>query len=117
MVRRADAARRAAVTGAPPSRLGRGYRAPRTGIEAEMSGLPTCREVLDFLAAYLGGELAPDVEAAFERHLRACPPCCDYLAGYRETVRLARDAWAEDEPVPDDVPEELVRAILASRGG
>jgi anti-sigma factor RsiW len=75
----------------------------------------SCREVLDFLAAYLEGELAPGVRAAFERHLALCPACVDYLESYRETIRLGRAAYDPDGPAPAEIPEELVAAILASR--
>jgi anti-sigma factor RsiW len=81
-----------------------------------MSGYDiSCREVLDFLAAYLDGELAPEVRADFEHHLTLCPACTDYLASYRATILLSRDAYGVDEPPPAEVPEELVEAILASR--
>ena len=80
-----------------------------------MTRLPTCREVLDFLSAYLEGELSPEVRAGFERHLQLCPPCVQYLESYRETLRLERDAYDLDGPVPDEVPEDLVRAILESK--
>jgi hypothetical protein len=40
------------------------------------------------------------------------------LNTYIETVRMGKAACAPlDEPVHDDVPEELVRAILAAAGG
>jgi anti-sigma factor RsiW len=81
-----------------------------------MTRLPTCREVLDFLSAYLDCELPPDVRAGFERHLELCPPCVEYLESYRETLRLERDAFDLDGPVPPDVPDELVRAIVARKG-
>ena len=75
----------------------------------------SCREVLDFLADYLEGALAVDVRAAFEHHLERCVDCRRYLDGYAETIRLGRDAHGADAPAPDDVPDELVAAILASR--
>jgi anti-sigma factor RsiW len=77
----------------------------------------TCREILDFLAAYLDGELAPGAREDFEAHLSRCPDCVDYLESYRETLRLARASRADDDEACADVPAELVRAILASRGG
>jgi anti-sigma factor RsiW len=82
------------------------------------AGTLTCRELIEFLHRYLDGELAPEVRARFEEHLRECPPCGDYLASYRATMTLAADAFADDAegPVSDDeVPEELVRAVLAAR--
>ncbi len=74
-----------------------------------------CRELIAFLADYLDGELAPEVRDAFELHLSLCPACVDYLANYRETLRLERRAFEADAGIPDDVPEELVAAILAAR--
>lgn len=75
----------------------------------------TCRELIDFLAAYLDGELAEGPRADFERHLSLCPSCVDYLAGYRETIRLGKQACQPDEALPADVPSELVDAILSAR--
>lgn len=75
----------------------------------------TCRELIDFLADYLDGGLEQDSRAAFEAHLAACPRCVDYLASYRETVRLGKRACDPDAELPADVPAELVDAILASR--
>ena len=75
----------------------------------------TCRELIDFLAAYLDGELAPEPRAAFELHLSLCPRCVDYLASYRETIRLGKQACEPGAELPADVPSDLVDAILAAR--
>lgn len=75
----------------------------------------TCRELIGFLADYLDGELPDAVRADFERHLALCPECVVYLDGYRDAIRLSRDAFAPDGPPPDDVPEALVEAILAAK--
>lgn len=72
----------------------------------------TCREVADFLMGYLDRELDVATRESFEEHLACCPPCVHYLESYRKTVELARKV-AED--VPERVPEELVKAILAAR--
>ena len=74
----------------------------------------SCRDLIEFLAAYLDAELPAGEHAAFEAHLAHCPECVDYLASYRETIRLGRLACRADEP-PADVPPELIEAILASR--
>jgi anti-sigma factor RsiW len=76
----------------------------------------TCRECSEFLSDYLDGELEIDVRAVFERHLAACPNCVIYLEQFSATVKAGRQAFADD---PRDescqLPEELIRAILASR--
>jgi anti-sigma factor RsiW len=78
----------------------------------------TCREVVDFLADYLAGELEPDTRAVFEQHLAGCPACVAYLRTYAETIRLAKAACqTPDDPVAPEVPDELLRAILAARQG
>ncbi len=77
----------------------------------------TCQEVLEFLAAFLDGELSAEQHALFLEHLAECPDCTNYLGSYRETINLGRAAFAEDEPALAAVPEDLVRAILAAREG
>jgi anti-sigma factor RsiW len=75
----------------------------------------TCRELVDFLMA-LDDELPDPERRAFDAHLAVCEDCVSYLRSYEATVRLERRAFeAPEAPVPDDVPEELVAAILASR--
>jgi len=76
----------------------------------------TCREFVEFLMSYLDGELAAEARDVFEDHTRLCPPCLVYLDTYRETVHLGRGACCDDDDaLPDDVPEELIQAILAAR--
>jgi anti-sigma factor RsiW len=73
----------------------------------------TCRELADFIADYLSGELSADIRAAFDRHLALCANCRTYLASYEETVKLGKAAFDDgDADVPANVPEQLVRAIL-----
>jgi anti-sigma factor RsiW len=75
----------------------------------------TCREFAEFIGEYLSGELPSDVTAQFERHMSRCTNCDAYLANYRMTIDLGRQAFADEANLPDDVPEDLVKAILASR--
>jgi anti-sigma factor RsiW len=75
-----------------------------------------CREVIEFLMAYRDGELTPEQRHQFDAHLAECPWCIAYLQNYEATIRLGKAAYADlDGPVPEDVPEELVQAILAAR--
>jgi anti-sigma factor RsiW len=76
----------------------------------------TCREFVEFLADYLEGRLPEDQLARFNRHLAACPSCVSYTRSYQDTVRLGKNVLSRrEEPVPGDVPEDLVQAILAAR--
>ena len=76
----------------------------------------TCKELIDFLMDYVDGVL-PETEARhFDEHLGACPCCEDYLASYRETVRLGKMiCQPEKGALPPDLPEDLVAAILEAR--
>lgn len=75
----------------------------------------TCRELIAFLDDYVEDALSADERERFDAHLAICPACVDYLASYSETMRLAVAALGGDAPAPAEVPEELVRAVLASR--
>ena len=76
----------------------------------------TCREFAEFIGEYLSGELPSDATAQFERHMSRCANCHAYLANYRTTIDLGRQAFADQEAnLPDEVPDDLVKAILASR--
>lgn len=76
----------------------------------------TCREFADFIMDYLTGDLSENIAASFDRHLSVCANCRTYLAQYRATVEAGKTAFAdEDALLPDDVPEELIQAILTSR--
>lgn len=73
-----------------------------------------CREFVEFLMAYLDGDLAEETRSLFDEHMRECPSCVSYLETYSETIRLGRLA-CDDDAAPLDAPEDLVAAILAAR--
>lgn len=76
----------------------------------------SCRAFIDFIGQYLADELSPDEHAKFEFHLTHCAPCVRYLQSYKDTIKLGKAVLAPtDEPVPADVPEALIKAILSSR--
>lgn len=74
-----------------------------------------CRELCEFIGEYLDGEMPEEVRATFEQHIARCPPCECYLRQYRATIAAGRCACTGDQDVSGAVPEELIRAILASR--
>jgi anti-sigma factor RsiW len=74
-----------------------------------------CRELAEFLMDYATGELPPEVRADFEQHLTRCHNCHEYLVEYENTIKAGKLACTgADADVPDDVPEDLVKAILAA---
>ncbi len=78
----------------------------------------TCRDFVSLLFDYLLGGLGPVEIAAMNAHLAACPSCVAYLKTYEASIRMGRLALGpSDDPVPEEVPEALVQAVLAARRG
>lgn len=73
----------------------------------------TCQQVVDYLMAFLDGELADAERSVFEMHLKLCPDCVCYLETYRATIRLGKTCLTH-EPAPP-IPKALVKAILEAR--
>ncbi|OLB99917.1 MAG: hypothetical protein AUH30_03975 [Candidatus Rokubacteria bacterium 13_1_40CM_68_15] len=72
----------------------------------------SCRELIAVLDDYLEGALTPESHEELEAHLRACPPCCAYLATYRKTRSIAAAAHRLD--MPEEMKERL-RQFVAKR--
>lgn len=76
----------------------------------------TCREFDEFIVDYLDGRLSRRQRALFEMHIRLCGACRAYLEAYQRSIRLGQAVFAQpDEPLPAEVPEDLVKAILHAR--
>ena len=75
----------------------------------------TCRELEAFILDYLDGALSPKERVVFRLPLLLCRECRDYLARYRRAIEAGRIAFAHPDDVPEDVPDALVRAVLAAR--
>jgi len=76
----------------------------------------TCRTFVGFLMDYMSGELPERQRDEFDEHLAACVACVAYMKTYGDTIKLGKAAFGDqDAAVPDDVPEDLVKAILAAR--
>jgi predicted anti-sigma-YlaC factor YlaD len=88
-------------------------------IHGTMFKLPlmiTCEVFEDFILAYLDDELSVKQKFAFEMHLKLCRECRDYLKAYRVSLTLAKDSVSETVTLlPDEVPEDLILAILEAR--
>ena len=81
-----------------------------------MHGMITCREFEDFVLRYLDGELSRQQAAVFEWHMRMCRECREYLAAYKRALEIGKAALGPPgNALPDDVPEDLITAILDAR--
>jgi anti-sigma factor RsiW len=57
-----------------------------------------CKNLVGLLADFVDHQLPPDVHAALERHLAACPRCVAQLKTYESTLTLLRTIKDEDLP-------------------
>jgi len=81
-----------------------------------MHRMITCREFEDFVQRYLDDELSRKQRSIFELHMRLCRECREYLAAYRRSLEIGREVFRSgDDPVPEDLPEDLIKAILETR--
>lgn len=79
-------------------------------------GQLTCGEFEEFVQAYHDDELSAQQRRIFDRHMHMCPMCEVSFQSYLRAVEMGRKVCAsEDAAAPDDLPEELVRAILEAR--
>jgi len=75
-----------------------------------------CLSGVELLMDYLEGALPPDVHAALDHHVAGCARCVAFVASYRATPRILREATAA--MLPDDVQASLktfVQGFLQKR--
>jgi len=81
-----------------------------------MPGMITCEEFEQFIVDYLEGDLPSKQLSLFERHLRMCRECRDYLTAYQRTMEMSRAACeSSSDSLQEEVPEDLIKAILDAR--
>ena len=79
-------------------------------------GMISCRQFEDFVVEYFDETLSLQQRTLFDAHIKFCRECRDYLMAYRQTIALGKAAFKDRAgPLPDDVPKELVEAILAAQ--
>lgn len=70
---------------------------------------------------YLDGELSEEQRSSFESHLGVCPDCVAFMESYKQTMQLTKllqiSAAGEitEDKILEDVPHDLIDAILAAR--
>lgn len=75
-----------------------------------------CHEIEDFIDSYLDESLPWRRRALFRSHLLMCRECRSYIGAYKRTIELGKTVFDDPAgPPPDDVPEDLVKAILRAR--
>ena len=77
-----------------------------------MTGI-VCMSGVELLMDYMEGDVAPDVRAAIEAHVAGCPRCEAFIASYRETPRIVREATRVE--MPADLEASLLAALRAAR--
>ncbi|HSU68331.1 MAG TPA: zf-HC2 domain-containing protein [Tepidisphaeraceae bacterium] len=74
--------------------------------------LMICRDVQRLMTPFLRGELQGEERFGVHRHLATCAVCAAAVERARDAYEMTRDACAKEcDPVPDEVPEPLIRAI------
>ena len=74
----------------------------------------TCQQFMDFLDDYAANAQDEAVRAEFDRHMKDCPPCAEYLREYLDTIRMAKSCAVVKE-ARQNAPEALIKAILEAR--
>jgi hypothetical protein len=59
----------------------------------------TCKEITELIYDYLNDKLRPAIKKDFERHLRVCPDCVNFLHTYKKAVAMSRVLRIKDIPV------------------
>jgi mycothiol system anti-sigma-R factor len=59
----------------------------------------TCAEIVKLLSEYIDGEMDEESRAHLEAHLADCPPCDEFLAEFKNSVKLVNQIRGEKIPV------------------
>ena len=75
----------------------------------------TCASGVELLMEYLDGALPADVASSLETHVLGCERCQAFVASYRETPRILREAT--ESALPEDLRTSLDGFLRALRDG
>ena len=68
-----------------------------------------CNEIVELVTAYHEGALNRRERKAFERHLKKCDGCTNYIEQVRITIETVGRVTADD--LPEELRENLVAAF------
>jgi anti-sigma factor RsiW len=71
----------------------------------------TCQELVELVTDYLEEALSRRDRKRFEKHISGCPNCTEYVAQFRETIRLT--GTLRDEDISREAAEELLAVFAA----
>lgn len=72
-----------------------------------------CASGVELLMDYLEGVLSADQRSAIDAHVAGCPRCVAFIASYRATPRILREATAT--ALPADLQASLRAFLRAQR--
>ena len=77
----------------------------------------TCKEFDDFMVDYLDGDLTVWQKFMCWLHVKMCRECASFIQQYQKVIKFGQSAFdaPDDDPLPDSVPEELIKAALVYR--
>jgi len=70
---------------------------------------PDCNEIVEVVTAYLEGALGRRERKAFERHVKKCGGCANYVEQIRIIIETV--GRVEEDDLPQDVRANLVAAF------
>jgi anti-sigma factor RsiW len=75
----------------------------------------TCKELVELVTDYLEGALSRRDRKRFEKHIDGCTNCSEYVAQFRETIRLTGTLREQD--IAKETADELLRVFAAWKHG
>jgi anti-sigma factor RsiW len=75
----------------------------------------TCKELVELVTDYLEGALSRRDRKRFEKHIAGCGNCTEYVAQFKETIRLT--GMLREQDIPRHAAEELLAVFAAWRRG
>jgi anti-sigma factor RsiW len=72
--------------------------------------MTNCQQIVEFLSAYLEGDLDPNTMRHFDQHMADCPPCVRYVESFRQMIAFSGQIPAI-ETIPVELKERLHRFL------